>query len=105
MLPWRKLRESNSLEGLDSEVHVWQHPSAWCDEDNIIRLYKLFKARAGDASIVCIQDAFRAHWTTKVKEAAASNNQVNICVTPGGTMPMQLTDAEFAGPVKSLLAD
>jgi hypothetical protein len=102
MLQWRKLRESNSLEGLDSEVHVWQQPSAWCDEAAVIRLYKLFKVRAGDASIICVQDAFRSHWSAKAKEVAASNNQINICVTPGGTMPLQLTDAEFAGPVKSL---
>ena len=102
MLPWRKLRESNSLEGLGAEVLVWQHPTAWCDEAGVIRLYKLFKVLAGDAGVVCIQDAFRAHWTAKAKEVAASNNQINICVTPGGTMPLQLTDAELAGPVKSL---
>ena len=98
---WRQLRQAGRLEGLGSEVFVWQQKNAWADHDNHARLLDLYRKIAGDRPIILVQDAFKGGWTPEGKAHAAKLNIVLVMVAVSMTMPAQLTDLEFAFAAKA----
>ena len=98
---WRDLRRQNRLEGLNTEVLVWQQDNAWADQTNHKWLLDLYRRWNGDRPIILVLDAFSAGWTQECKKHAAKLNIILVMVAKGMTMPAQLTDLEFAFPAKA----
>lgn len=98
---WRLLRRQNALEGLNTEVLVWQQHNAWADETNHMWLLDMYRLWNGDKPIILVLDAFKASWTQEAKQHAAKLNIILVMVAKGMTMPSQLTDLEFAFAAKA----
>jgi Ulp1 protease family, C-terminal catalytic domain len=89
------------LEGLNTEVLVWQQHNAWSDSSNHMRLLSYYRQWNGDRPIILVLDAFRPAWTEECQKHAATLNIILVMVAVGMTMPTQLTDLEFAFPAKA----
>ena len=93
---WRQLRTSGQLEGIDEDILVWQQPNAWCTAELTCRLYNRFHGWAENRNVVIVQDMAAQQWCPQAKECAKALGQPLLPVARGMTMPLQLTDAEFA---------
>ena len=96
MAEWRELHARGVLEGLDSEVHVWQQPNAYADDDIMEWYYAMLRRLAGSSPLLTINDAASCHWSKRSKDKAKAVNMVMVQNPRGMTMPAQLTDVEFA---------
>ena len=93
---WRQLRTSGQLEGIDEDILLWQQPNAWCTAELTCRLYNRFHGWAENRNVVIVQDMAAQQWCPQAKECAKALGQPLLPVARGMTMPLQLTDAEFA---------
>ena len=93
---WRQLRTSGQLEGIDEDILLWQQPNTWCTAELTCRLYNRFHGWAENRNVVIVQDMAAQQWCAEAKECAKALGQPLLPVARGMTMPLQLTDAEFA---------
>ena len=96
MQEWRSLRSLNLLEGLNSELFVWQQQNAYANDDIIRSMYRLVCKLVAPRPVMGIVDAASSHWSASSKAVAHELNAPLIQVPRGLTMPAQLTDAELA---------
>ena len=96
MQEWRSLRSMSLLEGLESELFVWQQHNAYADDDIIRWMYRLVCKLVAPRPVMGIVDAASSHWSASSKAVAHELNAPLIQVPRGLTMPAQLTDAELA---------
>ena len=51
MQEWRELRSQGLLEGLGEEVFIWQQTNAYSDDNNMKRLFELFRKQCNSTCI------------------------------------------------------
>ena len=92
---WRELR-CGVLEGLGSELYVWQQPNAYADDDIMDWYYALLRRYADSSPLLTVSDAAACHWSKRSKAKAHPVNMARVQNPRGMTVPAQLTDVEFA---------
>ena len=80
---------------------LWQQPNAWCNGPLTAKLYERFSEWAKGHNTLLVQDLFSGGWGNDANAAAKRLQQPRSAVARGMTMPLQLTDAEFAYVGKS----
>ena len=95
MQEWRELRQQKRLEGLGSELLVWQQANAYADDDIMRWMYQWVCQLVAPRPVMGIVDAASCHWSEASKKVAFEMNAPLVQIPRGMTMPAQLTDAEM----------
>ena len=100
----QKCIEKYGKFGNDPRCLLTCSPSGWFTEVQILQVLEIICRHAKGAPILCIWDAYRAHFTPEVLLAAEENNVQLLKVPEGLTWALQPLDVKVFGPYKQKLA-
>jgi hypothetical protein len=92
---WLTLRKRQRLDGLTTEVMIWQQEDARADELVHMRLLDHYRRIAVDKPIILIQHAYGPAWSTACREHAYRLNIILVMVGAGLNSLCLLTYSEF----------